>query len=484
MFSIWCNLTGSYRCRSPLSFGKSITNKHFIDSLKLQDNVTTNDAGKVDRFEEEDIACDLDMHSLIIGSYEQELDNEGGDQQAPGDGVQSADQVIEEIEKYIDGDFHPGDGFTKKADGGEDNPLLSLNASTLLNVVLKSWEEECAQSGDTSNTEGEYYSLPAHINHTTEPIANNSAPNEGDHQQQPQSKEVSLTLKASNIYLNAKMSSNAEYEKIYKKNNQIIQENQAKTGSTVESECLERLRNLNTAQLNELYIEIEAIISFKSEILCQELARRDELEFEKELKNKFISILLSVQNKRRNYFLNADLANNKHVQRKVAVKRRSAETSAAGAAGERKPPVTRLGSSLMARALDLTSLGAATLKESLSFGSATPTPVFLTTVIPYRKDMHPIDVPTMQMLIKRKSIIFFISGSFVYNRPNAIVRFLSVDRLERKQLDCARPPHRLYSQSYLPLTTSSTIASIINNFIIVVVVAFSVLVIPLIASSQ
>lgn len=38
-----------------------------------------------------------------------------------------------------------------------------------------------------------------------------------------------------------------------------------------------------------------------SETLIQELALRDELEYEKELKNTFISLLLSVQNKRRQY---------------------------------------------------------------------------------------------------------------------------------------------------------------------------------------
>lgn len=38
-----------------------------------------------------------------------------------------------------------------------------------------------------------------------------------------------------------------------------------------------------------------------SETLISELALRDELEYEKELKNTFISLLLAVQNKRRQY---------------------------------------------------------------------------------------------------------------------------------------------------------------------------------------
>lgn len=40
-----------------------------------------------------------------------------------------------------------------------------------------------------------------------------------------------------------------------------------------------------------------------SETLIQQLALRDELEYEKELKNSFISLLLSVQNKRRQFNL-------------------------------------------------------------------------------------------------------------------------------------------------------------------------------------
>lgn len=61
------------------------------------------------------------------------------------------------------------------------------------------------------------------------------------------------------------------------------------------------LQYLTTTQLNELYMEMEVLIQELSETLINELALRDELEFEKELKNSFISLLLAVQNKRRQY---------------------------------------------------------------------------------------------------------------------------------------------------------------------------------------
>lgn len=55
------------------------------------------------------------------------------------------------------------------------------------------------------------------------------------------------------------------------------------------------------SQLNEVYMELEMLIRDYSETLITELALRDELEFEKELKNSFISLLLAVQNRRRQY---------------------------------------------------------------------------------------------------------------------------------------------------------------------------------------
>lgn len=48
-------------------------------------------------------------------------------------------------------------------------------------------------------------------------------------------------------------------------------------------------------------MEMEILIRELSETLINELALRDELEYEKELKNTFISLLLAVQNKRRQF---------------------------------------------------------------------------------------------------------------------------------------------------------------------------------------
>ncbi|XP_046748932.1 fasciculation and elongation protein zeta-2 isoform X3 [Diprion similis] len=63
----------------------------------------------------------------------------------------------------------------------------------------------------------------------------------------------------------------------------------------------EKLRQLSTGQLTELLGEMESLVGALSETLIAELALRDELEYEKELKNQFISLLLAVQNRRRHH---------------------------------------------------------------------------------------------------------------------------------------------------------------------------------------
>nr|CAD7423033.1 unnamed protein product [Timema monikensis] len=109
------------------------------------------------------------------------------------------------------------------------------------------------------------------------------------------------------------------------------------------------LKTLSLSQLNELYLELEVLIREFSETLIAELALRDELEYEKELKNTFISLLLAVQNKRRQY----------HVERK---------RSNRGSNALRTP-----------NGLD---------------------PKYLTTVIPYHLGSGPPDNQALQVLIK------------------------------------------------------------------------------------
>uniref|UniRef100_A0A1L8DVX9 Putative kinesin-associated fasciculation and elongation protein involved in axonal transport n=1 Tax=Nyssomyia neivai TaxID=330878 RepID=A0A1L8DVX9_9DIPT len=74
----------------------------------------------------------------------------------------------------------------------------------------------------------------------------------------------------------------------------------------------DKLKTLSISQLNDLYMEMEVLFREYSETLIAELAARDELEFEKELKNSFISLLLAVQNRRRQYHTERKRDKNRH----------------------------------------------------------------------------------------------------------------------------------------------------------------------------
>ena len=63
----------------------------------------------------------------------------------------------------------------------------------------------------------------------------------------------------------------------------------------------EGLTKLSLSDLVALQDELETTIVEYSEVLVQELALREELDFHKESNNQFISLLLSIQRKRREY---------------------------------------------------------------------------------------------------------------------------------------------------------------------------------------
>uniref|UniRef100_A0A8C6V4E6 Fasciculation and elongation protein zeta 2 n=1 Tax=Naja naja TaxID=35670 RepID=A0A8C6V4E6_NAJNA len=79
----------------------------------------------------------------------------------------------------------------------------------------------------------------------------------------------------------------------------LSQEVQTLKRSSTNHNYEERVQKLSASELNDLLEEIEAAIKDYSEELVQQLALRDELEFEKEVKNSFISVLIEVQNKQR-----------------------------------------------------------------------------------------------------------------------------------------------------------------------------------------
>ena len=75
-----------------------------------------------------------------------------------------------------------------------------------------------------------------------------------------------------------------------------------------------KLEELNVGELTQILSDIEVLVRELSEELVTDLGLRDELEFEKELKNNFISLLLSIQSKRRQQ--NVDGGNSGTTRRK------------------------------------------------------------------------------------------------------------------------------------------------------------------------
>lgn len=183
---MWWTLTGNFGSILPIDWSKSYARKLQLPALNLNQN-RQNENLEVESTDEEELAKDLDMHSLIISSLQQEP-------------MFTAEQVLEEIDEIMQEQDSPlSDEFSPISE--DKSPDIQLKKHSALSSFL--------------------------------------------------------------------------YE--------------------------DKLQALSTVQLNELYIELERMIQENSEVLIQELALRDELEFEKELKNTFISLLLSIQNKRRQH---------------------------------------------------------------------------------------------------------------------------------------------------------------------------------------
>jgi hypothetical protein len=247
IFSVWQTLVSNYGNVLPVDWSKSRARALQLAALNLpvdptarKDNANELTDGATD--EEEELAKDLDLHSLILNSQQNEP-------------VISVEQVLEEIDELM------------------RDQLTSGIGSSISTTVESSPSLECSHLSDLSG-------LSSLL--------------------QPGKRE-----------------------------------------------------QLTVTQLNEVMNEIERMIQSQSEVLINELAFRDELEFEKELKNNFISLLLVTQNKKRQMGLD-----------------RNCVKSGSSSSG------------LMSSSSSLDSMK------------------YLTTVIPYEPEAGPPDTHTMQVLIK------------------------------------------------------------------------------------
>lgn len=263
---MWWTITGNFGNILPIDWSKSYARQMHVPSLKLGERPAETPDDEIQDLssEDEDVAKDLDMHTLILNG----LPNDNGP-------IQTAEEVIKEIDDIMD--------------------------------------EQTPSEGDTL-----------------------------DNEVMEKAKEVL----GSPLYEDSKLKFESNFSKY---SNFFLP--------------LSELRTMSIAQLNELYMEMEVLIREFSETLISELALRDELEYEKELKNQFISLLLSVQNRRRQY----------HVEKKKGKMQsmNSSTTSLNGSKGQLN-----------------------------GGGSVSLEPKYLTTVIPYHLDSGPPDNQALQVLIK------------------------------------------------------------------------------------
>ncbi|XP_074540384.1 fasciculation and elongation protein zeta-2 isoform X2 [Halichoeres trimaculatus] len=141
-----------------------------------------------------------------------------------------------------------------------------------------------------------------------------------------------------------------------------------------------KVRILSVAELNERLEETETNIRRFSEELVQQLALRDELDFEKEVKNSFISALIDVQNRQKEH-------------RELLKKKKKLK----GGAGTSQSQVEKTAGSRFSME-GLSSVIQNSFRQT--FGSGCSEKQYLTTVIPYEKKGHPPSLEDLQILTK------------------------------------------------------------------------------------
>ncbi|XP_062894516.1 fasciculation and elongation protein zeta-1 [Mobula hypostoma] len=142
----------------------------------------------------------------------------------------------------------------------------------------------------------------------------------------------------------------------------------------------EDVKLMSEAEMGEMLVQIELAIKDYSEELIQQLALRDELEFEKEVKNSFISILIEVQNKQKEH--------------RESMKKKKKDKGGV-------PPSIRQEKANRMPVKRFSMEGISSVIQSgirQTFGNSGNEKQYLTTVIPYEKKSTPPTVEDLQIL--------------------------------------------------------------------------------------
>ncbi|XP_069804300.1 fasciculation and elongation protein zeta-1 isoform X4 [Dendropsophus ebraccatus] len=160
----------------------------------------------------------------------------------------------------------------------------------------------------------------------------------------------------------------------------LLQEMQALSQNFNNNWTTEGLQHMNTEELTQLLERVERAICDYSEELVQNLARRDELEFEKEVKNSFITALLEVQNKQKEH---RELVKKRRKEKGLSLQSNRTERNG-------QMPMKRFSMEGLSNILQTG------IRQT--FGNSGNDKQYLNTVIPYEKRATPPTVEDLQML--------------------------------------------------------------------------------------
>ncbi|XP_077314321.1 fasciculation and elongation protein zeta-1 isoform X6 [Lithobates pipiens] len=142
----------------------------------------------------------------------------------------------------------------------------------------------------------------------------------------------------------------------------------------------EGLQHMSREELTQLLDRVERAICDYSEELVQQLARRDELEFEKEVKNSFITALLEVQNRQKEH---RELVKKRRKEKGLSLQSNRPERHG-------QMPMKRFSMEGLSNILQTG------IRQT--FGNSGNEKQYLNTVIPYEKKATPPSVEDLQML--------------------------------------------------------------------------------------
>ncbi|MEE6484516.1 hypothetical protein FKM82_013895 [Ascaphus truei] len=140
------------------------------------------------------------------------------------------------------------------------------------------------------------------------------------------------------------------------------------------------LQHMTSLELSELLDRVERAICDYSEELVEQLARRDELEFEKEVKNSFITALIEVQNKQKE---NRELIKKRRKEKGLSLQSNRVEKNG-------QMPMKRFSMEGISNILQ------SGIRQT--FGNSGNDKQYLNTVIPFEKKGTPPSVEDLQML--------------------------------------------------------------------------------------